>query len=289
MSTTEPRLTRRALLRSAATLTVASALAGGGTVAYGYWAQRFGVRVDRVNVTLRTLPPQLNGLTVAHLSDFHHSAAVPLPYIEEVVGITNDLQPDLLVLTGDYIMHDSPDYALPCAAALGKLHAPLGRFAVLGNHDIWAKPRPIIDALASNGITVLRNDGLELQPGLWLLGVDDVWEHRDDLSGTFERLNPPAEAAKLLLAHEPDFADIARDFPIDLQLSGHSHGGQVRLPLLGAPRLPWLGERYPIGLAALDRLQVYTTRGIGVLDSMPFRFNCPPEITLLTLHAEGQS
>lgn len=283
--TAEPRLTRRGLFRSALGLTAAAALSGAGTLAHGYWAQRFGVVVERVNITLATLPPQLNGLTIAHLSDFHHSDVVPLPYIEEVVTLTNELQPDLVVLTGDYVTHDAPTFAVPCAQALGKLQAGLGTFAVLGNHDIWAKPRPIVEALTQAGVTVLRNDGLELLPGLWLLGMDDVWEHRDDLPGTLARLNPSPDAATILLAHEPDFADLARDFPIDLLLAGHSHGGQVRLPLLGAPILPWLGERYAMGLTQLGRLHVYTTRGIGVLDTLPIRFNCSPEITLLTLNA----
>jgi uncharacterized protein len=282
---TESRLTRRRLFRSAIGLTAASIVGGSGALAYGHWAERFGVVVERVTLAIPTLPPDLSGLTIAHLSDFHHSAVVPLPYIEEVVALTNDLQPDLIVLTGDYITHNAPAYAVPCAEALGQLKARLGTFGVLGNHDIWAKPRPIVEALAKEGVTVLRNDGLELLPGVWLLGVDDVWEQRDDLPGTVSRLTPPRDAATILLAHEPDFADEARSFPIDLMLSGHSHGGQIRLPFLGAPILPWLGEHYPIGLAQLDRLHVYTTRGIGVLDTLPIRLNCPPEITFLTLNA----
>jgi predicted MPP superfamily phosphohydrolase len=113
-------------------------------------------------------------------------------------------------------------------------------------------------------------------------GLDDVWESKQDpraaLAGT------PADECKLLLVHEPDYADEAARYPVDLQLSGHSHGGQINLPYYGPPVLPYLGQKYPAGLYQVGKLAVYTNRGIGVI-APPIRLNCPPEVTLLTLHA----
>jgi hypothetical protein len=117
---------------------------------------------------------------------------------------------------------------------------------------------------------------------LWLVGLDDVWESKQDpraaLAGT------PDDECKLLLVHEPDYADEVAHYPVDLQLSGHSHGGQINLPRVGPPVLPYLGQKYPSGLYQVETLAVYTNRGIGVI-APPVRLNCPPEVTLLTLHA----
>jgi hypothetical protein len=130
----------------------------------------------------------------------------------------------------------------------------------------------------------LRNEGLEVARGLWLAAVDDVWEGQADLDAALAGAPPGATA--VLLAHEPDFADtVAADGRAALQLSGHSHGGQVRLPLLGPPVLPYLARRYPAGLYRAGRMQLYVTRGVGVI-APPVRFNCRPEVTVITLERE---
>jgi predicted MPP superfamily phosphohydrolase len=276
-------LTRRRFLRLAAKTLAAGAVAGAGTGGLGYWGGRFGVMVERPAIWLPNLAPPLDGLTIAHLSDLHHSESVPVRYLEQVVAQCNSLQPDMVVLTGDYVTNDAATFAAPCAKVLRELRAPLGCFATLGNHDHWTEARHVAFALERAGIRMLLNDGLEIQAGLWLLGVDDVWQRQDRLPSALRRLAPAADATKILLAHEPEFADEARQAGIDLQLSGHSHGGQIRVPGVGALVLPRLGRRYDMGLYRVGELQVYTTRGIGVLDSMPVRVNCPPEITLLTL------
>ena len=130
---------------------------------------------------------------------------------------------------------------------------------------------------------VLRNQWAWVRRGsgaLALAGVDDVWEQAADLGRALRGI--PAEACTVLLAHEPDFADQVRRHPVDLQLSGHSHGGQVWLPLLGAPVLPLYGQKYPRGWYRLDHLQLYTNRGVGCI-TPPIRLNCPPEIALFEL------
>jgi predicted MPP superfamily phosphohydrolase len=160
----------------------------------------------------------------------------------------------------------------------------MGIFAVLGNHD-QCNPQFIIRSLENHGITVLRNYALHVESGgarFWIAGVDDVLEGNARLDESLRTI--PRGEATILLAHEPDFADAARRYPVDLQLSGHSHGGQIRLPLAGATYLPPLARKYPSGLRRLGPLTLYTNRGLGTV-VLPIRFDCPPEVTLLTLRS----
>jgi len=154
--------------------------------------------------------------------------------------------------------------------------------ACLGNHDLWEDAPLIRRELTNVGISVLVNAGLSLAGGeLWVAGVDDVWSGDPDLDAALN--GAPADATIILLAHEPDYADVVSEHGgVDLQLSGHSHGGQVQLPLIGAPVLPYLGRRYPAGLYHIEELTLYTNRGVGTIYP-PIRFNCRPEVTLITL------
>ncbi len=235
--------------------------------------------VDRVAVPLAGLPPDLNGFTVAHLSDIHLSQNVPLAVIERIVALTNSVQPDVVVLTGDYVTKDM-NLAGECARTLGKLCAGRGVFAVLGNHDYWTDPLLITRLLRQNGVTVLINESRLLAPNLWLAGMDDIWSGRPDLGKALARV--PAGAATILLAHEPDFADQAQGWGSLLQLSGHSHGGQVCLPFSKRPILPFLSWKYYAGLHRAGDILVYTSRGVGTIQP-PFLFTCRPEVALLTL------
>ncbi|OIO94682.1 MAG: hypothetical protein AUJ92_09695 [Armatimonadetes bacterium CG2_30_59_28] len=233
----------------------------------------------------RRLPAALDGLTICQLSDLHRGPVVSQYEIERAVAMALSLSPDLIVLTGDFVSADA-DYVAPCTSALQRLHAPLGVFAVLGNHDHWVNADSVHTALEEAGIGVLRNATRELrtQSGVfYIAGLDDVWEDAQDIDAALAGV--PREAFMLLLVHEPDYADEVAKHPVDLQLSGHSHGGQVRLPVVGAPVLPRLGQKYPMGLYRVGNLTLYTNRGIGRVNP-PFRFNCPPEITLFTLHAK---
>jgi predicted MPP superfamily phosphohydrolase len=160
-------------------------------------------------------------------------------------------------------------------------------YAILGNHDHWTDADEVARALQTQPITVLRNAAIPIDRGgarLWIAGVDDVWERHADLDQALRLV--PADQATILLAHEPDYADLAAQYSVDLQLSGHSHGGQVQLPFFGSPILPYLGRKYPRGLYQIGSLQLYTNRGLGVV-SPPVRFNCRPEITLFTLTSMG--
>jgi len=244
--------------------------------------------VDRLEVALPRLPEGLDGLTIAQLSDFHYDSTEAGEVIRSAVEHTNQLAPDLIVLTGDYVtvspFASKSRVALnsePCAQILAGLHAPLGVFGVLGNHDHGSDPRVVARSLETRGVPILRNFNLRIEKRgerFWIAGVDDVLGGGANLNRALQG----AEGFTVLLAHEPDYADRAAGYPVDLQLSGHSHGGQVWLPLVGSPYLPPLARKYPRGLRQVGTMMLYTNRGVGTI-ILPIRFNCPPEITLLTL------
>ncbi len=267
---------------------------GGVAAGYGFLVEPRRMVIERLEVRLRRLPPAFDGFRIAQISDIHYGPNMTSGFVREAVEEVNKLQAELVVLTGDFVSHPlgkpsgpegAEQYAPPCAEALSGLRADYGRFAVLGNHDHWNHPAIVRKALEAAGFPVLRNQAVALEKEhtrLWLAGVDDVMEQKADLDGALKSV--PAEEATLLLAHEPDYADYAASFPVDLQLSGHSHGGQVRVPWMGAPILPRLARKYPMGLYRVGKLQLYTNRGLGVVNP-PVRLNCPPEITLVTLRA----
>jgi predicted MPP superfamily phosphohydrolase len=210
----------------------------------------------------------------------------------------NQLNPDLVVLTGDFVtapmvetgesLKRSATTAVPCAGRLREIFAP--KYAILGNHDAMAYPAHIVGTLHEHGIPVLRNQSVTLERGadrIWLAGIDDLLRGLPDLGAALSKI--PAGECRILLAHEPDFADVVASTAVDLQLSGHSHGGQIWIPGLGAPWLPPLARKYPRGLHKIGELTLYTNIGIGTIRA-PIRINCQPEITLITLRAgDGQA
>ena len=244
-------------------------------------------------IKLRRWPSQLDGFTIALLSDFHYDPVFSVHPIRRSIDLVNNLRPDLVVLTGDFVtvpVSGDPVTAVegaePCAELLGQLRAPFGLWAVLGNHDIFSDPTRITSALAANGIRLLLNRAVPIEKDnarFWLCGVDDVMGGLPDLVATLK--NVPSGEAAVLLAHEPDYADYVTRYPIDLQLSGHSHGGQVRLPLVTPLFLPDLARKYVWGLFKVGALTLYTTAGIGTV-RVPVRFNCPAEITFIRLSRE---
>jgi hypothetical protein len=281
-----PTLSRRKFLLAGAV--AAAGAAGLGTDGF---VQSNHPHVVEIEIPLSRLPESFDGFRIVQLSDFHyeeHFSAVP---IRKSVAIVNGLRPDLIALTGDFVtvpilerpasMRAAAATIEPCAAALRDLQAP--KFAILGNHDAATSADRIVRALHEAHIPVLRNQSVPIERGrdrIWLAGIDDLLRGMPDMSTTLE--NIPEKDMTILLAHEPDFADDAALSPVDLQLSGHSHGGQIWIPGIGAPWLPPMARRYPRGLHQVGNLTLYTNIGIGTIRA-PIRINCPPEITLITL------
>jgi predicted MPP superfamily phosphohydrolase len=281
-------ISRRAFIQGTMAL---GCVTGLGVAAYSREIEPQELSVERRKIFLPRILPELDGFTVALLSDFHYGAYVD-HLLKSAVQVINHAEPDIVLLAGDFVTrHDNNlDHltrdAHACGQILSGLRARCGVMAVLGNHDHSGPPEIVVESLAYSGIPVLRNSAVAVQRNnsrLWIGGIDDVLQGKPDLARTFKGV-PPSDP-NILLAHEPDYADhVSRTHPVDLQLSGHSHGGQVRFPFLGAPVLPRMAENYPMGWYRVGGVQLYTSRGLGMIGPR-VRFNCPPELTFLTLHS----
>ena len=277
-----PVLTRRAFLQRCS---AALSLTGAGTAAYASGWERYQPKLVHSNLPCPRLRESQHGITVLHLSDLHVDDWTPPAVLENAVRIARDTQPDLIVLTGDFIT-SRPEAFLNAARVLNGLRAPLGQYACLGNHDRWHQFRRIADGLHRLGIQPLINESLRLQaPGgpLWITGLDSAWAGRPDPRSALRHWNPVEP--NVILFHEPDAADgLANQQLAVVQLSGHTHGGQVRAPWLGAIETPHLGHKYVWGHHRIRDLHLYVNPGLGTM-GVPFRFLCPPEITLHSLVA----
>ncbi len=254
-----------------------------GGLGYGVLEAKW-LRVEPITIAIPNLPRAFAGLRIALLTDIHHGPYVPLTYVKHAVAMTNDLRPDLVALGGDYI-HQSRAYTRPVIAELAKLRARMGRFAVLGNHDHYHQGRRLVQrALRHHGIPELTNRGIWLQRGsarLRLCGVGDFWRDTQDLPSALG--DATLGDAVILLSHNPDYVEEIRDPRVSLVLSGHTHGGQVDLPLIGAPIVPsHYGQKYAHGLIEGPAVRVFVSRGLGTI-TPPVRFCCRPEIALITL------
>lgn len=281
---TPRKVTRRGFLRALTQVTLATAAFGVGAAGYSLKIEPRWLRVVSRTLRLPRLPAAFDGFRLAQISDLHFGRAVDPDYLIAACERTTALKPDAIAVTGDFVSTLVDDQADRVATAVSRLRAPLGVYATLGNHDWWNSAAIVRSAVTQGGATLLTNTSLPLERGsarLHLAGVDDIWEAQHDLAAALSAV--PSGEAVVLLAHEPDYADtVAADGRVDLMLSGHSHGGQVRLPVRGAPVLPALGRKYPAGWYQIGGLQLYTNRGLGTSD-LAVRFNCPPEITLFTL------
>ena len=261
-------------------LAAAGMVAAGG--AYPFLEAKW-CRVARRTIALPNLPASFRGTTVALLADVHHGPYVPLPYIRHVVEITNSLRPDIVVLAGDYV-HHSDQYIAPGISELGKLMAPMGRFAVRGNHDNREFAPITRSALAEAKLPDLNNRGIWLErrgARLRICGVGDLWTDYQDLDSALG--DATADDAVILLSHNPDYVETLEDPRVGLVLSGHTHGGQVVVPGFGAPVVPSrYGQKYLHGLVQGPCARVFVTRGVGTV-TPPVRFLCRPEVVLITL------
>ncbi|HUD22843.1 MAG TPA: metallophosphoesterase [Acidobacteriaceae bacterium] len=277
-------LTRRKFL-------LGSAAAASGLALYSGEHARHEISVVTQDMALAKLPDAFLNYRIAQISDIHFDEYTEAWFVRRVVEQVNRLAPDLVLLTGDYISNTpmGPNFAagamLRCAKELSALTCP-ARYAVMGNHDSFLGPPLIRAGLASASIPMLFNQHVAIERNgqhLWLAGLADALSNVPNLQQAIPAI---PDGPVILLCHEPDYADNVLDQGygalVDVMLSGHSHGGQVRLPLIGPLKLPYGGQKYSLGLYQLGQMQLYVNRGIGTV-GVPFRLNCPPEITLFTL------
>ena len=285
------RITRRGFLKLLGIAAVDLFLLGIGGVGYGILMAPNSFNVETVRLKLPRLARSFSGLRLVQISDIHMGGWMDAARLKQVSDLVLAQHPDLLLITGDFLIgHDDANISHPAVrdliAGLSPLAASIPTFAVLGNHDYWTDAVTVRQMLASSGITDLTNTVFTLkvqQDHLHICGVDDLWEGSPRLDDVIAQLS--GDGAAILLAHEPDFADTsAATGRFDLQLSGHTHGGQIVLPVLGPPILPYLGRKYGSGLYKVAEMFQYTNRGVGMA-RLPIRINCPPEITLFVIES----
>ncbi|MCZ8514586.1 metallophosphoesterase [Paenibacillus filicis] len=281
---TSEELTRRAFLKKAGLAAVAAAGAAAAGGGYARWVEPRWLELTQVTVHMARLPLAMDGARVVQFSDLHLGFHYDAADLLKLTRVINSLRPDALCFTGDLVDYSVGPDGTAAAEALGAMQARLGKFAVLGNHDYYGKAGEVAELLGKGGFRVLRNESARLEYGgsrVWLAGVEDQWEGKPDLKQALKAV--PREDCTVLLSHCPDYADIAAEHSVDLQLSGHSHGGQVRVPFYGHVFTPLYARKYVMGLYDLGgRLQLYVNRGIGV-SIHPIRFWCRPELTVFTL------
>ena len=273
------KITRRGALKTLLAGGVGG-LAGAGT--YGYAYERHEVGVTLAIVDVNGLPPALAGLRIGLMTDVHRSVWVSHEDIARAVSALMSERPDLIVLGGDYVNWGDRQYVGPSAEALSPLSAPQGVFGVLGNHD---DDHDMPAALRKNGIQVLRDARTRLiirNETVDLVGIRFWTRRQTDIAA----LTRDAAPMTVLLAHDPRRLTEAAALSIPLVLSGHTHGGQVVLPIVGAIA----AGKFPVvaGIGRRDRTTMFVSRGVGTI-YVPVRINCPPEVAVLTLRRDGET
>jgi len=263
-------------------LAAAGLLGVSGTAAYASLFEITNYELTETDIFIRELPAAFEHFRIVQVSDVHHSSLVSLEEVRRVAELAQSARPDMLVLTGDYTTARR-SYIEPCAEVLGTLRAPAGVWAVLGNHDHYTDGELTRRALKRRGIGVLDNAHTEVTRGadaLQLAGVDDwSWGYADwaKAVGKLDRSRP-----SVLLSHEPQVFDLPEVAGVSLILSGHTHGGQVSLPFVGAPARFLEEFKYLRGRYERAGQQLYVSRGTGVV-GLPIRFGARPEIAVLRL------
>ena len=253
---------------------------GGG--AYGLAYSRHNIEVVRKTIPVSGLQPALDGLRIGLITDLHRSEMVPAEDVARAVSLMMNERPDIIVLGGDYVTWGDRSYVIPCAEALTGLTAPHGVYAVIGNHD---DERDMPTALMSRGYEVLRDARTTVRvkgEHLDLVGVR-FWTRR---ARDIARLVGDTKSTVILLAHDPRRLEEAAALKVPLVLSGHTHGGQVVLPGLGSVA----SRRFPVlsGAGRRGDTSIFVSRGVGTV-YVPYRLNCPPDVSVITLARPGSA
>ena len=251
--------------------------------AYSRLIEPYNYLISENDIFIRDLAPAFEGFRITQLTDIHHSRILGISEVRRVVSLAQQTKPDMFVLTGDYST-SYRRYIEPCAEALSALSAPEGVWAVLGNHDHYTDPELTTRALQRQHIAVLNNAHTTLRrrsDSLQLSGIDDWTWNATDWSRAFSGLN--AKAPTILLSHQPTVLDLEQTSNVSLIISGHTHGGQLNFPFLGAPARLFTNDlKYARGLFRRGETQLYVSSGTGVI-GLPLRFGVRPEIAVLRL------
>ncbi|MFD1017986.1 metallophosphoesterase [Thalassobacillus hwangdonensis] len=281
------RITRRTFLKKALTSVFAIFGLSSGGYYYARYIETDMLDVKKETIASQTIPSSFQDFKILLFSDTHLGFNYDLNQFEKLVNSINKESPDLIVFAGDLV--DQPNaysWNNRLEGLLSKLNAPYGKFWIYGNHDHGGYGTDIVDqTMKKGGFQLLRNQHTIVNQGeasIAMAGLDDVMLGKPNLHRTLDGV--PEDLFTILLCHEPDFADEASRYQVDLQLSGHSHGGQIRLPIVGDLITPPLAKKYVEGWhdVGSDSMKLYVTRGIGTT-RMPYRFLCKPEITLFRL------
>lgn len=251
------------------------------------WDEADNIEIVPQRFRLPRLPRAFHHYHMVQISDIHMGSGMTPERFAHIVDLVNAQQPDLIVITGDFVTTQPIDIHLPVLQQhLSRLRAHDGVVAVLGNHDHHCDPTAVRRLLAQSNIIEVGNTHHTLRRGadqLHIAGVDDHYFGQDRMEDLLETL--PEEGCAVLLAHEPDYADIsAATGRFDLQLSGHSHAGQIAPPGIGILYLPKLCRKYPVGRYQLGRMIQYTNRGLGTV-IIKVRIGARPEITTIMLES----
>lgn len=246
------------------------------------------VQITSIPLTIPSLSPGFEEFKIVHISDLHANRFMTEQRMDKMIRLVNQQQPDAIAITGDIITKHKGFNGEKLENKLSKLVAQEATLAVLGNHDHWGNATDKLkQALAHSNIINLDNEVYVIERGrekLTIAGVDDPYWGKPNLEKVIAQL--PINSTNILLVHEPDYVQkIAKTHKFVLQLSGHSHGGQIRIPFLDPLFLPPGGRKYFAGLNQVQDTMEYTNRGLG-MTGLPFRFNSRPEITVFTLHTK---
>lgn len=271
---------RRSFIRRFKYLYAPAILGAAGTYAYSSRLERHRITVERHDVKLALGTRAPRAFRAVCLTDFHFDPLYEEDYVQACIHRANELKADVVLLTGDYISHTSRRIS-DFAKIIGGLEAGTGVYACLGNHDHWDRTSRVAGALNHQHITVLQNQHTRVAckgGELVLAGLESAWGGRPSWSDTAHGMRPDDRVITLM--HEPDFANtLAQDPRVVLQVSGHTHGGQIRVPGIGALVLPTWGRQYEAGFYRVGQnLKLYVNRGIGTIQHH-VRLFCPPEIT----------
>lgn len=282
--------TRRSFLKNGLGITAALLFSAAGGKYYSERIETKWIDIQHHTINNNLIPKGFSQVKIAQFSDTHLGFQFQLEDLLKTVQIINRLQPDLIIFTGD-LMDRPNEYKLQnqIPPILKSLKAPLGKFCIYGNHDHGGYGSQIYrDIMYASGFQVLLNSSFEVKlingDSIYIAGIDDAMLGKPDVGKALADV--PKGAFTILLSHAPDYADQTKLFNVPLQLSGHSHGGQVQIPFYGALVKPPFAEKYYEGFYQLEKTQLYVNRGLGTT-RMPYRFLSRPEITIFELNQEG--